>query len=93
MPNSFGNWLATIRIPDPNTYPARMGREKKSAIRPRRRKPPMSSIAPTKMLSIAAMAMYSSDPIAARGARIVATMIATVDSGPTLSSLLEPHIQ
>ena len=65
----------------------------RSAIQPRRRMPPMSSTRPTRMASVAASAAYSSLPSAASGARMVATMMATVDSGPTFSSRLLPHSQ
>ena len=85
MPNSRGSWLAIRITAIPFMNPTNTGLERKSASMPSRSIPPTTIITPISSASIAARAAYLVGSPTANGASAEAVMIASPDSGPTIS--------
>ena len=88
-PKSASSWLITMMMPEPNTYPARIGRERNSLMKPSRATNPRTHHPPTNSATNAASSAASSGSTT-RGATAAAAMMATVDSAPMLRSRQVP---
>lgn len=90
LATSVGDELLSDPTPDPNTYPARIGRDRNSDTNPRRKTQPRTHQPPT---SNATMAVSStgSPPADTSGATVAAAMSATVDSAPMFRSRHVPN--
>ena len=91
MPRMYFTWLAAIRMPDAVMKPEMTGCDRKLAMKPRRKMPMASNMAPERKASTTAAAATSaalprpSLPIAA------AVISETTATGPTASARLVPN--